>query len=91
MRLLLLCVAVLSSTQSVLAEQVPDSAVSKRQTVAPPTGLLTNFQVEAPVLTPSGSGDEYGCIYTKLLMDHSFGYSYGVPFVGKLPTFYFLI
>ncbi len=55
------------------------------------------FQVHPPVLTPAGhfaasrktpedgskSGNEQIC--TELLMDHSFGFSYGHPFIGWVP------
>ena len=63
--LLLLCVFATSTVQGALARRIPDDAFSKRQTA--PTGLLDDFQVYEPVLTPSGTSDQYGCIYTKTL------------------------
>ena len=56
-------------------------AHQKRQ--APTTTPLVDFQVSQPVLTPSGTSDEFGCIHTQTLMSHVFANSYGVPFVGK--------
>ena len=44
---------------------------------------LRDFQVFQPVITPAGSANPYGCIYTKVLMQHEFAYSYGMPFVGR--------
>ncbi|KAA6408958.1 MAG: hypothetical protein FRX48_07302 [Lasallia pustulata] len=61
--------------------QTPNDEVFKRQSAA--SGLLNDFEVYQPVLTPTGSSDQYGCTYTELLMDHSFGFSYGMPFVGS--------
>ena len=57
---------------------VPD--FFKRQ--SPASGPLVDFQVYEPVLTPSGTSDEYGCIYTQKLMSYEFANSYGAPFVG---------
>ena len=59
----------------------PDHALSARQ-AAPSPGQTDIFQVYPPVLTPSGSSNKYGCVYTKVLMEHNFAYSYGQPFVG---------
>lgn len=59
----------------------PDHA--KRQG-APGSGVLTDFQVYEPVLTPSGSSNQYGCVYIKTLMEYDFANSYGAPFVGKV-------
>ena len=42
------------------------------------------FQVAEPVLHPQPPRDEHGCVYTQLLMQHVFGFSYGHPFVGML-------
>jgi len=47
--------------------------------------VLKVFQVHEPVLTPAAPSDQYGCVYTELLMEHSFAFSYGKPFVGQLP------
>ena len=82
-----LCVSMLPWLQNVLAQQLPNIDIWKRQTPAPSSSVLVDFQVVEPVLTPTGSGDQYGCVYTQLLMDHSFGYSYGQPFVGRLAIF----
>lgn len=78
--LLFLCVLISLSRSAVVA-QAPDSLLQVRQ--AAETSPLVNFQVYEPVLTPTGPSDEYGCVYTKLLMDHIFAFSYGKPFVGK--------
>ena len=59
-------------------------ALRMRQT--PATTPLVDFQVSEPILTPSGTSDQYGCIYTQTLMEHTFGNSYGKPFVGTLPS-----
>lgn len=64
-----------------LSSQVPDDAFQKRQT--PATTPLVDFQVYEPVLTPSGTSDQYGCIYTQTLMSYVFSNSYGAPFVGR--------
>ncbi|RDW82748.1 hypothetical protein BP6252_03860 [Coleophoma cylindrospora] len=56
--------------------------IQDRQAVSPSQPLV-DFQVYEPVLTPSGSSNEYGCIYTKTLMEHQFASSYGIPFVGN--------
>ncbi len=58
--------------------------------VSPAPGLdplLSVFEVHEPVLVPTSSngatnGASGGC--SVLLMEHSFGFSYGVPFVGML-------
>ncbi|EFX04402.1 asparagine amidase a [Grosmannia clavigera kw1407] len=47
-------------------------------TSATSAAVLENFQVAQPVLTPEGATS---C--SVVLMDHVFGYSYGVPFVGE--------
>jgi hypothetical protein len=56
--------------------------------------VLEVFQVEPPVLTPAGltngTGNPYavngatgqGCVVQQVLVQHVFGYSYGVPYVG---------
>lgn len=81
---LILCVVFASSSFShALGSQPPNNDVSKRQGAA--SALLNDFQVYEPVLTPTGSSNQYGCIYETLLMNHSFAYSYGVPFVGRRP------
>ncbi|MCJ1271763.1 hypothetical protein MMC22_011668 [Lobaria immixta] len=78
--LLFLCVLASLARSAVIA-QAPDSLLQIRQ--AAETSPLVNFQVYEPVLTPTGPSDEYGCVYTKLLMDHVFAFSYGKPFVGS--------
>lgn len=47
------------------------------------TSVLKVFQVHEPVLTPVEPSDQYGCVYTELLMEHSFAFSYGKPFIGQ--------
>jgi hypothetical protein len=38
---------------------------------------------EGPVAEDGpAEGDQYGCIFTKVLMEHDFAFSYGQPFVG---------
>ena len=59
-----------------------DHSPVKRQ-AEPPPGALVDFQVYEPVLTPTGSSDQYGCVYTQVLMEYDFANSYGAPFVGE--------
>lgn len=66
--------------QIAFASWIPDDILPKRQTAA--AAPLVDFQVYEPVLTPSGTTDQDGCVYTKLLMDYEFANSYGAPFVG---------
>lgn len=80
--LLCLYVFILRCAANALLSQSPDDALQKRQT--PATTPLVDFQVYEPVLTPSGTSDQYGCIYTQTLMSYVFSNSYGAPFVGKL-------
>ena len=77
---LFLWVTALQCSQCLASRHTPDDAITKRQ--APVPAALVDFQVYEPVLTPSGTADQYGCVYTQLLMDHVFAYSYGMPFVG---------
>jgi hypothetical protein len=56
-----------------------------------PSGVMQVLQVHQPVLTPSGltgdtdpSSTPVGENCTVLLMEHSFAWSYGIPFVGRL-------
>ena len=79
----LLCLYVFTSqcAANALSSKVPDDAFQKRQT--PATTPLVDFQVYEPVLTPSGTSDQYGCIYTQTLMSYVFSNSYGAPFVGR--------
>ena len=46
-------------------------------------GSVEAFQVTEPVLNPQPPGSEHDCVYTQLLMQHVFGFSYGHPFVGQ--------
>ena len=63
----------------------PDhDALQMRQT--PATTPLVDFQVSEPILTPSGTSDQYGCIYTQTLMEYTFSNSYGTPFIGTLSS-----
>lgn len=80
--LLCLYVFMLQWAANALSLQNPDHALPKRQTPAPTP--LVDFQVYEPVLTPSGTSDQYGCIYTQTLMSYVFSNSYGAPFVGRL-------
>ena len=74
-----LYVAIALLTSTVLSS-TSDLAFDKRQT--PVASPLVDFQVSQPILTPSGQGDQYGCIHTTLLMEYEFANSYGAPFVG---------
>ncbi|KAI9816272.1 MAG: hypothetical protein M1827_001874 [Pycnora praestabilis] len=58
----------------------PDAALIKRNATS---GITTDFQVYEPVLTPIEPSNQYGCIYTRVLMQHSFANSYGAPFIGS--------
>ena len=78
---LLLCVFAALSRDITGSKAHPDSAVGPRQANLAASPLV-DFQVYEPVLTPAGSTDQYGCVYTQLLMEHVFGFSYGMPFVG---------
>ena len=78
---LLLCVLVALSRHITGSKAHPDYIVRPRQTTSVASPLV-DFQVYEPVLTPAGSTDQYGCVYTQLLMEHDFGFSYGMPFVG---------
>lgn len=79
--LLYLYVFIVHSPANALFFSRSDDALQKRQTSA--TTPLVDFQVSQPVLTPSGTSDRYGCIYTQTLMSHVFANSYGAPFVGR--------
>lgn len=79
--LLCLYVFIFLWATNALSFQSPDHALQKRQTSAPTP--LVDFQVYEPVLTPSGTSDQYGCIYTQTLMSYVFSNSYGAPFVGR--------
>ena len=78
----LLCVLIAPALSSATVQWSPDLALPKRQT-EPAPGLLNDFQVYEPVLTPTGNTSPYGCVYTKVLMEHDFAFSYGQPFVGR--------
>jgi hypothetical protein len=67
-------------------------ASSTTSSVLTPTASVLNvFQVHQPVFVTQSSnngpngGSPASC--TVLLMEHSFGWSYGMPFVGKIPIF----
>lgn len=79
--LLLLCVVLAPSLSTAVFPLSPDPGHVKRQTSSEPP--LVDFQVSEPILTPLGTTDRYGCIYTQLLMEHDFAFSYGKPFVGE--------
>ena len=81
--LLCLYVLLLQCPADILSSLSPNHALQLRQ--APPAAPLVDFQVYEPVLTPSGSSDQYGCIYTQTLMSYVFSNSYGAPFVGRPP------
>jgi hypothetical protein len=55
----------------------------------PGSGVLRDFEVHTPVLTPESNNgrDAYGCVVTQTLMVHQFANSYGKPFVGGLCFF----
>lgn len=78
----LLCVLTAPRLSSAITPLASNNVFAKRQ-ISPASTLLVDFQVTEPILTPSGLSDQYGCIYTKVLMEHDFAYSYGAPFVGK--------
>ena len=78
--LLLLCVPVALSLAAAISDKSPDYGLERRQT--PAAAPLVDFEVYEPVLTPTGDADENGCVYTELLMDYVFAFSYGKPFVG---------
>ncbi|KAI4160596.1 MAG: hypothetical protein LQ342_005617 [Letrouitia transgressa] len=77
---LLLCVLAALSSATAISHQSPDHRFEKRQTSS--VSPLVNFQVYEPVLTPTGPSNQNGCVFTELLMDYVFGFSYGKPFVG---------
>ena len=74
--------------QSHLDHPVKEGIV-RRQTVSAPAPnpvptILRNFQVTAPVFAPANAKCE------QTLMVHSFGNSFGQPFVGQYLNFHFL-
>ena len=79
-----LCVSSILSIQAVSASQYSNHALRKRQNDSIIPLPLEDFQVNEPVLTPSGDSDQYGCIRTQVLMEHVFANSYGQPFVGMI-------
>ena len=82
MRFLQLCVFAGQVSSAVLPRGGSDIVAVIPQAQAPLPTPLVNFQVAVPVLTPGGSSDQYGCVYTKVLMEYDFAASYGHPFVG---------
>ena len=76
---LCLYVFMLQDATSSVSFQAPNDALQSRQAPATP---LVDFQVSQPILTPYGTNDQYGCIYTQTLMTYVFANSYNAPFVG---------
>ncbi len=68
-------------SRTVRAAWTSDELLQKRQ--SPNTSPLVDFQVTEPVYTPSGPRDQYGCIWTEVLMEYEFANSYYKPFVGR--------
>lgn len=79
---LCLYVFMFQGAANTLSFQAPNDALQIRQAPATP---LVDFQVSQPILTPSGTSDQYGCIYTQTLMKYVFANSYNAPFVGARP------
>ncbi|KAL8851861.1 MAG: hypothetical protein Q9221_003287 [Calogaya cf. arnoldii] len=86
--LFLLCVLVAPSSSTAFSYADPDRGLAKRQlSTTPPLPAfqapepLAVFQVQDPILIPTAT--EPGCVYTQLLMEHEFAFSYGKPFVGN--------
>ena len=75
------CVLALAAFSAAAAIPEPKYPIVKRQG-APGSGVLTDFQVYEPVLTPAGPDNENGCVHTKTLMKYDFANSYGAPFIG---------
>ncbi|KAL2073237.1 hypothetical protein VTL71DRAFT_10561 [Oculimacula yallundae] len=76
---------------------VKDAVPASSASPSPSSGVLEVFQVHQPVLSPSGVPDQttiedgsnnttahtsHSTSCEALLMEHSFGFSYGKPFVG---------
>ena len=80
-RLFFLCVFILSFSSEAAAPASSDFDHSKRQSTA--AAPLVDFQVSEPVLTPTGSSNENGCVFSQVLMTHVFDNSYGNPFMGQ--------
>ena len=78
---LLLCVFAALAQHTTGSKAHPDYVVRSPQAPSAASPLV-DFQVYEPVLTPAGSTNQYGCVYTRLLMEHVFGFSYGKPYVG---------
>ena len=78
--LLCLYVFIWQCAANTFSFQAPNDALQTRQSPATP---LVDFQVSQPILTPSGTSDQYGCIYTQTLMTYVFSNSYNAPFVGQ--------
>lgn len=75
------CVLVFAALAAAVAASEPKYPIVKRQG-APGSGVLTDFQVYEPVLSPVGPSNQYGCVYTQTLMAYDFANSYGAPFIG---------
>ena len=80
--LILLCVSETSLSLVAAVPRTPNHLLPERQ-IVDLTVPVRDFQVSQPITTPAGSANRYGCIYTKVLMQHDFAYSYGMPFVGR--------
>ncbi|KAL8912733.1 MAG: hypothetical protein Q9172_007449, partial [Xanthocarpia lactea] len=76
-----ICVSVVRSLSTAFSDASPDRGLAKRQTSTAST--LVTFQVQDPILTPTTNDNRSACVYTQLLMDHEFAFSYGKPFVGN--------
>ncbi len=76
-----LAVFIVFSLPACLVASKLSSPILARQT---PNTPLEVFQVHQPVFTPQASSEEGFCVTTNVLMEHSFGFSFGRPFVGKL-------
>lgn len=79
--LFLSCVLVAPLLSPASSHANPDRGLVKRQTTTTPP--LVAFQVQNPVLIPTFSGNQSGCVHTQVLMEHEFAFSYGKPFVGE--------
>lgn len=75
-----LCVFLLALSCAAASPVVSNLAPANSQ--PPAHAPLVDFQVSEPVLTPTGSSNENGCVYSQVLMSHVFANSYGVPYTG---------
>ena len=79
--LFILCVYMAPGWQHTDWVQISDGSLHSRQESR--TAPLVDFQVAAPVLTPTSPSTDGDCVYTQELMSHVFAFSYGIPFVGR--------